>query len=131
MCSRRTTGLAQRSAAIGYSSGEEKGQSLGRLLEELKAAHAELLGSTADMERATASAAPNLMDYAKARFHISRASLHRRTISREARLRLASCVSGTDEAIIAKLTVMNDGLAREGAAHIGKWTVDAIQRDWR
>jgi hypothetical protein len=101
------------------------------LLAELQAAHDVLLAAMAVMDAATRGENPERNLYSNARWRLSQASLNRRALWRRIFAHMMAKAGARDAAALQSLQSADVELLQKSAAHVGKWTVDKIEADWR
>ena len=99
-------------------------------LAQLRAAHRELLDCVAEMERVTSEISGPL-EYAPARFRISRASLARRTLWHRIFKDLSDRTDPHDAETLRVLNHADMRLLRQSSDHIGRWSAETVLLDWR
>ena len=97
---------------------------------EIEAAHEDLLRSLAEMARATQPDTIDLHGYTAARWRLSKANRRRRDLWEKAYNRLRGVVSGKDADVLKRLADANVELRSAFAAHISKWSTEAVAADW-
>jgi hypothetical protein len=99
------------------------------LLQDLRAAHEQLLEAMAQMD-AAASGSEGRNNYAQARFHLSRASLARRMLWHRILRTIAPVVSAEDAAVLAELQTDDVALLHCSSQHVGRWTTERVEACW-
>lgn len=110
------------------SSGREA--DAGPLLAALKQTHQQLHAEMAGMEALTREQSPDRLRYPQLRWRLSQASLARRNLSARIRADLEPRVEPRDRATLKDLRDADCDLARNSAAHIGRWSADSIDANW-
>ena len=100
------------------------------LLSELKQAHAQVRACLQEMETATSRSAADRLEYTRARFHISRASMYRRSRFNQACAELSKNASPQETLIIEQLRAGDRALMAKSAAHVMHWTSPRVEADW-
>ena len=100
------------------------------LLAKLRNAHFAVLKCIAEMEQITAEATPDVIRYTAARLRISQASRERRLLWQHACRYLHDRVTADHSNDLRHLGMLDSELGLWSAAHIGRWTVKAIESDW-
>ena len=102
----------------------------GSFLQQLHRAQSELDLAIMVMEAATEAPMPDKSNYATARWKLSLASRHRRSLIGRICQRLTPLVSPDDAATLKGLHQRDMEMLHHSAAHVGRWTLEAIERDW-
>jgi len=104
----------------------------GSFLQQLHRAQSELDLAIMVMEAATQAQAPmpDKSSYATARWKLSLASRHRRSLIGRICQRLTPLVSPDDAATLKGLHQRDMEMLHNSAAHVGRWTLEAIEHDW-
>lgn len=89
-----------------------------------------LVGSIADLARATSRSAPDRAEYAKAWLGFSQAGLTRSSAFNSVCDFLRPRVGPDQWTTIAALRAGDTGLRLYSAAHVAEWTNDRIEGDW-
>ncbi len=100
------------------------------LLADLRDAHERLLAAIDDMEAATRAAEPGGDLYPRARWRLSQASRHRRSLVDAACSELLKRASAEDAKAMAALRADGESRLRASAAHVRTWTMERIDSDW-
>ncbi|MEI9926658.1 MAG: hypothetical protein WDN44_01730 [Sphingomonas sp.] len=100
------------------------------MLNELRAAHEDLLAALAQLEQLTLQDSPDEAALASTRWQASRASGRRRKIFAAACAFLVDRVSDSDRIEIQTLQDLNATQLKASTAHIGKWTLQQVIDDW-
>ena len=100
------------------------------LLAQLQKAHDELLDSTHEMERVTAQAHSDPLEYGTARYQISRLSLARRFLWRTIFTHLSTRATPSDAETLQTLSKADMQLLSHTSSHVIRWTNAAVQADW-
>lgn len=99
------------------------------LLDELSRTHREVVQCMAEMDRTTSGGADKLV-YTRARYAISRASLIRRNLFREACRELSQRVEPVMLDRIREAEDADKELMRLSAAHVSRWTAEQVEVHW-
>lgn len=100
------------------------------MLSELKHAHAQVRACLREMETVTSRSSADRLEYTRARFHISSASMHRRSRFNQVCAELSKNASPSEASIIEKLRDGDRALMRKSAAHVMHWTAPRVEADW-
>ena len=100
------------------------------LLAEYEKNHAELLGAMAVMDSATRAMLADRDLLSSARWRLSNASLRRRMLWGRIYRHLAPRVGPHEAAALDSIQATDIALQQQSAAHVGKWTKNAIEADW-
>lgn len=100
------------------------------LLADLQSAHENLAAAMAGVDRLTRGPLPNRDSYTTVRWRISQASLKRRTHWAKIYQHLIGWVGAEDAAALNELQVTDMQMLQCSAAHVLKWSRDAIDVDW-
>ena len=101
------------------------------MLSDLQKAHDELVAAMAVMDIVTRADVAERSQYSSARWRLSQASLRRRTLWAAIFQHLRPRVGCRDAADLDWLQTTHLEMLHNSAAHVGKWTVDRIEADWR
>lgn len=101
------------------------------MLEDLKTAHEQVRVCIDDMEAVTSACEPDRLQYTKARFNISKASMARRTCFHSICDEISNSASPSELEAIMLLRGEDRLLLGKSAAHVTRWTADTIEADWR
>jgi hypothetical protein len=99
-------------------------------LNELKQAHADLLGSIDELARLTQGPVPDKQQLIEVRWAVSAASLARRLLWGRI---LAILSRRTPPSVARDLQALQEidiKLIRASVNHVGRWTADAVIQDW-
>ena len=102
----------------------------GALLDELKAAHDKLLGAIATLAALTGSTIPSRAEVINARWAISRASLARRQLWNQIYTHFSGFASEAKQVELQRLRDADRALLGLSVAHVAKWQMDILLRDW-
>lgn len=100
------------------------------MLTELRKAHETLLKAMSDLDELTRGPLPLRERVIQARWHISRASLARRTAWNRIHAHLAAGVGREESADLRRLQESDIALLRSSSEHISKWNIDTVMEDW-
>ncbi|HUE78885.1 MAG TPA: hypothetical protein VMN38_04570 [Sphingomicrobium sp.] len=100
------------------------------LLAQLRDAHASLALAMRVLEELTCGSLADRERYAAARWRISQASLSRRTLWGKIYRHLIAGVGLQDAAVLNDLQADEMRMLHCSAAHVGRWTMAAIDQDW-
>jgi hypothetical protein len=100
------------------------------LLAEYEKNHADLLNAMAVMASAADAPVADRHLYSNARWRLSQASLKRRMLWGRIYRHLAPRAGPHDAAALDRIQATDVALQQQSAAHVGKWTTDAIEADW-
>lgn len=101
------------------------------LLMQLWEAHEQLIREMENLDRITLGPLPDAPVFTAARWHISQASLRRRTLSVRIADFLADRISEGDASCLEKLRSENQLAMSRSAKHIQAWTTQSIRQDWK
>ena len=101
-----------------------------KLLEELQAAHTDLLAAIIEMEKVTRLPTAEMASFTRARWQISRASLVRRALWGTIYNALSGVLAERDRKNLGRLDIDDRTLLRASAAHISQWTTAAAVERW-
>jgi formate dehydrogenase maturation protein FdhE len=82
------------------------------------------------MDAVTRSSTADPLAYTGARFRISKASMGRRSLFNTICADVRKNASPQESAVIEQLATGDRALAGKSAAHVMRWTADAIAADW-
>jgi hypothetical protein len=99
-------------------------------LNELKSAHGEVRRLIVDMERLTAVSSATRAEYTGVRFHLSRASLARRTKFNTIVSSLRFNATAGELLVISKLMQINQDLMAKSSAHVSAWDSERVGQEW-
>lgn len=100
------------------------------LLEELRLAHRALVQAITDLDQLTRETLPTKARIVEARWNISRTSLARR-MQWNRILQHLSCSAGRDcKPELRRLQENDLALLRASSAHVSRWNIDAVMKDW-
>lgn len=108
----------------------EEGQS-SPVLVQLGSAHDQLMVEIENLDRITGGERPELGEITTGRWHISQASLRRRSIVSSVFNFLASRLEGTERERLKMVQAADQQMMRRSARHVGDWTMQTISSDWR
>lgn len=100
------------------------------LLTELREAHDRLLAAMAELDELTRGPVPAKARIIDARWNISRASLARRTLWNRIHAYLLVRATGAAAVDLHKLKEDDRALLRASTAHVSRWTVDSVMKEW-
>lgn len=100
------------------------------LLADMRTAHGDLSAAIDEIGRLTRGPQPDRESYTTARCRISQASLRRRSHWGKVYQHLITRVDAADAAVLNDLQAADMHMLHRSAAHVGKWSIDAIDRDW-
>lgn len=100
-----------------------------QMLVQLQAAHDEVLAAMEMMERVTNRNATQLQ-YLRARFAISSASMRRRELFHRFCRQLRTRLQGTDLECLREAQQVDRALTSQSIAHVSRWTSQAVGADW-
>ncbi len=100
------------------------------LFDQLQRAHAELDLALSAMVAATQAPSHDRSNYSTARWKLSSASQKRRSLVWRICQRLIPLVAPEDSATLSGLRQRDIEMLHHSAAHVGHWTLDAVERDW-
>ena len=100
-----------------------------QMLRSLREAHENVAAAVVDMDEVTSSRSEQL-DYTRARFHISRASMARRQLFRAVCAKLDGQLEGEEADALAIVQATDAELMARSSAHISRWVPNAIEADW-
>lgn len=93
-------------------------------------AHVRLLASLNRLADVTGGRFPDRARYTQARFRLSHASFTRRTILENVFQLLLPNATPDDLRALGDLQSTGSAMRLESAAHVSRWTADAIEADW-
>jgi hypothetical protein len=100
------------------------------LLAEYEKNHAELLSAMAVMDSVTRATLADRNLFSNARWRLSHASFKRRMLWGRIYRRLAPRAGPYQAAALDRIQATDLELIHQSAAHVGKWTTDAVEADW-
>ena len=100
------------------------------LLAEYEKNHADLLGAMAVMDSVTRAVLADRDLVSNARWRLSHASLRRRMLWGRVYRHLSPRVGPSDAAALNRIQAIDFALQQQSAAHVGKWTADAVEANW-
>lgn len=106
------------------------GASAGFWLRSLKDAHSALIGAIDKLARLTFGELPSRQVLIEVRWAVSQASLARRLLWGQIHTGLARRVDPRFESDLRRLQEADIDLIKASAKHVGRWTVDAVAKDW-
>lgn len=98
--------------------------------EQLRKIHAELDLALSAMDAASEGASPDRGNYSTSRWKLSVASRNRRSLVGRICQCLGPLASPEDKIILDRLYQDDMQMLRHSVAHVGEWTLDAIQQNW-
>ena len=101
------------------------------MLAALKRAHAEVHECIRELALLTTLERASRVDYTRARFRISSASMTRRNLFAAACAALAADSSAHEAEVIERLGQGDRALLAKSAAHIRRWPTEAVAANWR
>ena len=100
------------------------------LLSEYEHAHATLLRAMAELDELTRGDLPTVSKVVDARWHISRASLTRRTLWARVLTHLSAGALGHYQRDLQTLQESDRALLRASCEHVAKWKIDVVMSNW-
>jgi hypothetical protein len=101
------------------------------LLALLSGAHDQLIIEMENIGRITHGPQPEPAELTAGRWHISQASLKRRTLAVRVHDFLFNRLDGADLQQVKKVQMADQDMMRLSARHVGDWTMQAICRNWQ
>jgi len=101
------------------------------LLVLLSGAHDQLIIEMENVGRITHGPQPDPAELTAGRWHISQASLKRRSLSARVHSFLSNRLDGADLQCVKRVQMADQDMMRLSARHVGEWPMQAICRNWQ